>query len=104
MTGRLVIIGGTPATGNDDTRARTWTNPWTAGDHQGRHQRGARCPFATADRDWSRQLGVAAYSALFAVAEGILAAGHGLILETNFRSGISDAPLRDRQRRARRVE
>jgi predicted kinase len=28
------------------------------------------------------------------VAERVLAAGHGLVLETNFRSGISDAPLR----------
>ena len=31
---------------------------------------------------------------LFAVAERILAAGYGLVLETNFRAGISDAPLR----------
>lgn len=51
-------------------------------------------PFPTGDRDWSRKLGVAAYSVMFAVAERILAAGPGLVLETNFRSGISDAPLR----------
>lgn len=51
-------------------------------------------PFATGDRDWSRRLGVAAYSVLFAVAERVLAGGHGLILETNFRVGLSDAPLR----------
>jgi len=51
-------------------------------------------PFATGDRDWSRKLGVAAFTVLFAVAERIVSAGHGLVLETNFKVGISDAPLR----------
>lgn len=51
-------------------------------------------PFATGDLAWSRQLGSAAYEALFTVADRIVAAGHGLILESNFRRGPSDAPLR----------
>jgi predicted kinase len=94
MTGRLVIVGGAPATGKT-TLARTLGTPLglpvlTKDDIK----EALAEPFATGDRAWSRKLGVAAYSVLFAVADRLLAAGHGLVLETNFRSGISDPPLR----------
>lgn len=93
MTGRLVIVGGAPATGKT-TLARTLGTslglPVITKDDV---KEALATPFPTGDRDWSRQLGAAAYGALFAVAELILTAGHGLVLESNFRSGISDAPL-----------
>ena len=93
MSGRLVIVGGAPATGKT-TLARTLGTslglPVITKDDV---KEALATPFPTGDRDWSRQLGAAAYGALFAVAELILSAGHGLVLESNFRAGISDAPL-----------
>ena len=93
MSGRLVIVGGAPATGKT-TLARTLGAslglPVITKDDV---KEALATPFPTGDRDWSRQLGAAAYGALFAVAELILAAGHGLVLESNFRSGVSDVPL-----------
>jgi len=93
MSGRLVIVGGAPATGKT-TLARTLGTslelPVITKDDV---KEALAAPFPTGDRDWSRQLGAAAYGALFAVAERILAAGHGLVLESNFRSGISDTAL-----------
>ena len=94
MNGRLVVIGGAPATGKTTLALALGASldlPVLTKDDI---KEALAEPFATGDRDWSRQLGVAAYSVLFAVAERILAAGNGLVLETNFRSGISDAPLR----------
>lgn len=93
MSGRLVIVGGAPATGKT-TLARTLGSslglPVITKDDV---KEALAAPFPTGDRDWSRQLGAAAYGALFAVAELTLSAGHGLVLESNFRCGISDAPL-----------
>jgi predicted kinase len=93
MSGRLVIVGGAPATGKT-TLARTLGTslglPVITKDDV---KEALATPFSTGDRDWSRQLGAAAYGALFAVAELILSAGHGLVLESNFRAGISDAAL-----------
>lgn len=94
MTGRLVIVGGAPATGKTTLALALGTTLGLPVLTKDDIKEALAAPFATGDRDWSRQLGVAAYSVLFAVAERILAAGHGLVLETNFRSGISDAPLR----------
>ncbi len=67
MSGRLVIVGGAPATGKT-TLAQALGG--------------------------SRQLGAAAYGVLFAVVERILSAGHGLVLESNFRRAESEPPLR----------
>ncbi len=93
MTSRLVIVGGAPATGKT-TLARTLGTslglPVITKDDV---KEALATPFPTGDRDWSRQLGSAAYGALFAVAELILTAGHGLVLESNFRTGVSDASL-----------
>ncbi|MDP9253138.1 MAG: ATP-binding protein [Chloroflexota bacterium] len=94
MSGRLVIVGGAPATGKT-TLART------VGESLGLPvitkddiKEALAAPFATGDREWSRQLGVAAYAVLFTVAERILAGGSGLVLESNFRSGLADDSLR----------
>ena len=94
MGGRLVIVGGAPATGKTTLAlalGRSLGLPVITKDDI---KEALATPFATGDRDWSRQLGIAAYAVMFAVAERVLAAGHGLVLETNFRSGISDAALR----------
>jgi diadenosine tetraphosphate (Ap4A) HIT family hydrolase/predicted kinase len=94
VNGRLVIVAGAPATGKT-TLARA------LGDALGMPvitkddlKESLAESFTTGDLTWSRQLGSAAYEALFTVADRILAAGHGLVLESNFRCGISEAPLR----------
>src|SRR5688572_15868273 len=93
MSGRLVIVGGAPATGKTTLALALGTSLGLPVLTKDDIKEALAEPFATGDRDWSRKLGVAAYSVLFTVAERVLAAGHGLILETNFRSGISEAPL-----------
>lgn len=40
------------------------------------------------DREWSRQIGVAAIALLYAAAEALLAAGMPLIVESNFRADL----------------
>ncbi len=89
-----MIVGGAPATGKT-TLARTLGTalglPVITKDDM---KEALAEPFATGDLAWSRQLGSAAYAALFTVAERILAAGGGLVLESNFRRGMSDPPLR----------
>lgn len=94
MSGRLVIVGGAPATGKTTLALELSAAlglPLIAKDDM---KEALAATFATGDLTWSRQLGVAAYGVLYAVAERILVAKQGLILESNFRSGISDAPLR----------
>jgi predicted kinase/diadenosine tetraphosphate (Ap4A) HIT family hydrolase len=94
VSARLVIVGGAPATGKT-TLARALGDalglPVITKDDM---KESLAEPFATGDLAWSRQLGSAAYGALFTVADRILAAGHGLVLESNFRRGMADAPLR----------
>ena len=94
MTGRFVIVGGAPATGKT-TLARALGGslglPVITKDDI---KEALAEPFATGDLAWSRRLGAATYGALFVVAERILAAGQGLVLESNFRRGPSDGPLR----------
>jgi predicted kinase len=94
MSGRLVIVGGAPATGKTTLALALGTSLRLALITKDDIKEALASPFATGDRDWSRQLGVAAYSVLFTVAERILAAGNGLILETNFRRGMSESSLR----------
>jgi predicted kinase len=91
---RLVIVGGAPATGKTTLALTLGTSLGLPVITKDDIKEALATPFATGDRDWSRQLGVAAYSVLFVVAERILSAGNGLILETNFRRGIADPPLR----------
>ena len=94
MSGRLVIVGGAPGAGKTTLAhelGRALALPVITKDDV---KEALAEPFATGDREWSKQLGAAAYGALFVVAERILEAGHGLVLESNFRSGISDHSLR----------
>ena len=88
-----MVVGGAPATGKT-TLARTLGTslglPVITKDDV---KEALATPFPTGDHDWSRRLGAAAYGALFAVAESILGARHGLVLESNFRRGISDVSL-----------
>src|SRR5437879_11728147 len=94
MSRRLVIVDGAPATGKTTLAhelGRSLELPVISKDDI---KEALAAPFATGDLDWSRQLGVAAYSVLFTVAHHVLAGGQGLILESNFRCGISEPPLR----------
>jgi len=94
MSGSLVIVGGAPATGKTTLAhelGRSLALPVISKDDI---KEALATPFETGDRDWSRQLGIAAYSVLFTVAERLLTGGQGLILESNFRCGISEGPLR----------
>src|SRR2546429_9094153 len=95
MSRRLVIVAGAPATGKT-TLARDLGGslelPVITKDDI---KEALAAPFPTGDLDWSRQLGVAAYSVLFTVAHHVLAGGQGgLILESHFRCGISGPPPR----------
>ena len=94
MSGRLVIVGGAPATGKTTLAlalGKALGLPVITKDDI---KEALAVPFATGDREWSRQLGVAAYAVLFTVAERVLAGGSGLVLESNFRSGLADEALR----------
>ena len=94
MSGRLVIVGGAPGAGKSTLAhelGRALALPVITKDDV---KEALAEPFATGDREWSKQLGSAAYGALFVVAERILAADHGLVLESNFRCGLSDEALR----------
>jgi predicted kinase len=90
----LVIVGGAPATGKTTLALALGASLALPVITKDDIKEALAAPFETGDRDWSRQLGVAAYSVLFTVAERVLVGGHGLVLESNFRRGISDAPLR----------
>lgn len=52
------------------------------------------------DRDWSRQVGVAAIALMYIRAEAELAAGRSLIVESNFRSDLDTGRLRALRERA----
>jgi predicted kinase len=85
MTAHLVIVGGAPATGKTELAGalgRTLGLPVITKDDV---KEALAEPFATGDREWSRRLGRAASSVLYVVAERLLAAGAGVILESNFR-------------------
>jgi predicted kinase len=91
---RLVIVGGAPATGKTTLALALGASLGLPVITKDDIKEALATPFATGDRDWSRQLGAAAYAVLFVVAERILSARSGLILETNFRRGVADTPLR----------
>jgi predicted kinase len=94
MSGRLVIVAGAPGAGKTTLAhelGRALALPVITKDDV---KEALAEPFATGDREWSKQLGAAAYSVYFVVAERILAAGQGLVLDSNFRRGISEEPLR----------
>jgi predicted kinase len=95
VSGRLVIVGGAPAAGKTTLARALGTALGLPVITKDDIKESLAEPFTTGDREWSRQLGVAAYGVLFVVAKSILAAGHGLVLESNFRRGISDKPLQD---------
>jgi predicted kinase len=94
MSGRLVIVGGAPATGKTTLALALGKSLGLPVITKDDIKESLAAPFKTGDREWSRQLGAAAYSVLFTIAERILAGGQGLILESNFHRGIADEPLR----------
>jgi predicted kinase/diadenosine tetraphosphate (Ap4A) HIT family hydrolase len=94
VSGRLVIVSGAPATGKTTLAQAIGAALGVPVITKDDLKESLAEPFATGDLAWSRQLGSAAYEALFTVADRILAAGHGLVLESNFRRGMADAPLR----------
>lgn len=94
MSARLVIVAGAPGAGKTTLAhelGRALALPVITKDDV---KEALAEPFATGDREWSKQLGTAAYSVYFVIAERILSAGHGLLIESNFRRGISEEPLR----------
>jgi len=100
MSGRLVIVGGAPATGKTRLARALGVSLGLPVITKDDIKEALAAPFATGDRDWSKQLGVAAYSVLYAVAERILSAGAGLVLESNFWHPDSEAALRELARLA----
>jgi predicted kinase len=100
MNGRFVILGGAPATGKTTLARALGVSLGLPVITKDDIKEALAAPFATGDREWSKQLGVAAYSVLYAVAERILFAGQGLILESNFWHPDSEPALRELARLA----
>jgi predicted kinase len=100
MSSPFVVVGGAPATGKTTLALALGVSLGLPVITKDDIKEALAAPFATGDREWSKQLGVAAYSALYAVAERILAAGQGLILESNFWHPDSEAALRELARLA----
>ncbi|MGH2492141.1 MAG: AAA family ATPase [Candidatus Limnocylindria bacterium] len=100
MSGRLVIVGGAPGTGKTTLAHALGASLELPVITKDDVKEALAAPFTTGDYEWSRQLGVAAYSVAYAVAERILSAGQGLVFESNFRCGISDQPLQALRRLA----
>jgi predicted kinase len=94
MIGRLVIVAGAPGVGKTTLAHELGSALALPVITKDDVKEALAEPFATGDREWSKQLGSAAYSVYFVIAERILSAGHGLVIESNFRRGISDQPLR----------
>ena len=90
-----MIVGGAPATGKTTLARALGISLGLPVITKDDIKEALAAPFATGDREWSKQLGVAAYSALFAVAGRILTAGQGLVLESNFWHPDSEAALRE---------
>ena len=103
MTARLIIVGGAPATGKTTLARELGLSLQLPVISKDDIKESLAAPFATGDREWSRRLGAATYSALFTVAEQILSAGHGLVLESNFTRTQSEARLRELTRIAQAV-
>jgi predicted kinase len=97
---RFVIVGGAPATGKTTLARALGVSLGLPVITKDDVKEALATPFATGDREWSKQLGVAAYSVLYAVAERILAAGQGLVLESNFWHPDSEESLRELARLA----
>jgi predicted kinase len=95
-----VIVGGAPATGKTTLARALGVSLGLPVITKDDIKEALAAPFATGDREWSKQLGVAAYSTLYAVAGRILAAGQGLILESNFWRPESEGALRELARLA----
>ena len=94
MSARLVVVAGAPGAGKTTLArelGRALALPVITKDDV---KEALAEPFATGDREWSKQLGSAAYGVYFMIAERILSAGHGLVIESNFRRGISEESLR----------
>ncbi len=92
MSPGLVIVGGAPATGKTTLAVALGTSLGLPVITKDDVKEALAEPFATGDREWSRRLGWAASRVLYVIAERLLVAGAGVILESNFRREF-EAPL-----------
>ena len=91
----LVIVSGSPASGKTTLARRLAGDlqlPLLAKDALKESLADALGP--PADVAASMRLGTAAYTVLYLQAEELLRAGHGVVLESNFRRGLSEDELR----------
>jgi predicted kinase len=95
MNSRLVVVGGGPATGKTTLAVALGTALGLPVITKDDIKESLAEPFATGDREWSRQLGRSTYAVLWTVTRKILSGGGGLVLESNFTRTWSETRLRE---------
>ena len=80
----MLIVSGAPATGKTTLGRRIASDFALPFLHRDGIKESLYDTIGAGDRDWSRQLGLASIRLLFYFAERLLAAGHGLVVESNF--------------------
>ncbi len=80
----MLIVSGAPATGKTTLGQRIASDFALPFLHRDGIKEALYDTIGAGDRDWSRQLGLASIRLLFYFAERLLAAGHGLVVESNF--------------------
>jgi predicted kinase len=92
---RLVVVSGAPGSGK--TRLARWLadeTGWPALKKDSIKEALADAIGLPSDLDASRRLGIGSYAALFAMATAMVSDGVDVILESNFRRGLSEKELK----------
>jgi predicted kinase len=93
MSARLILVTGAPASGKSTLARRLVARYRCVRLEKDTVKEALFDVLSTGDARWSRTLSDASFAVLFALAAPLLARGHALLLEGNFRPGEHEAPL-----------